>query len=162
MKKTLLALVLLTQSASASPLDPVVFLQGCWGAPGEGGSRISETWLRSASDRMLGVSQGVGADGSSLCHEFLSISADASGGLVYQAIVGDNAPVSFSYDPAQSSSGPRFRAVFVNPSHDFPRSIAYRMFGGGLALQVTLTGEGEDGQPLEIVYELHRENCAAR
>jgi hypothetical protein len=135
--------LLLTGCASApqaqhrsSTLAELAWLSGFWRDTGEGGSATEEHWTPPAGGSMLGVSRslrpaGDEADGSlaTASYEFLRISAEPDGNVVYHASPqGRYPPTPFTLETKPGSDLGR-RLVFTNPAHDFPQRIVYEKRG---------------------------------
>jgi len=165
MKSQLLLICLsfgITLSAQAGRLDPISFLQGCWGMTNESGSKVTEDWFKRSDDTMLGVSQTVSQWNVTVAHEFLTINwEDSYRRIVYTPIIDNHAMKPFYFDQIQSGSNAD-KAVFLNSKvGDFPEKITYSR-NGNEKLAVALSGAGEDGKPFVIEYEMNRENCNSR
>jgi len=116
-------------------LSALAWLAGSWEGRDERGLQMEETWLSPRGGTMLGLHRDVAGD-RTVSFEFLRIAKDADG-LVYWASPGGRPATAFRMVEA----GPK-RAVFANPSHDFPKRILYWIDETG-----ALRGraEGEEG-----------------
>ena len=110
-----------------------VWMTGSWKANGS-----EEHWTSADGDVMLGMSREV-RDGKT-SFEFLRIEKK-DGTLVYQAMPFGHPPTPFPLKSMTST-----RAVFENPSHDFPQRIIYWRDGARLCARIEETVHGkEDG-----------------
>ena len=101
-------------------LSHLTWLEGCWAsATGENGT--GEFWLPLAGGTLLGVSRTV-RNGKTMAHEFMQIRALPDGRVAFIGQPSDQPGTAF---PAVSISATE--AVFVNPEHDFPQRITYRL-----------------------------------
>ena len=87
------------------------------------GVASEELWLPPAGGVMLGLHRDVGPDGPA-SFEYLRIETGDDGRPVYLASLLGRPPVPFPLKQAV-----RGRVEFVNPEHDFPRRITYRLEG---------------------------------
>ena len=144
-RRSIVLMALLTSSfcANASPVDAdLAWLAGSW-CGGEDGERIEETWLAPVQGESMGMSRTV-KHGRATAFEFVRI-AKVDGVLSYLAQPGGGAATVF-----RSSEAGADWIRFKNPSHDFPKKIAYRRDGAGLVAEIA--GSGRDGKELLITY----------
>ena len=111
---------------SATGLEAVAFMQGCWRGPlgGVDGDFVEERWAPPAGDLMLGTVVYVRA-GRPTQHEFAEIRATPEGELSFLPYPGGQR----SPDAFILTSGDGTVAVFEAPEHDFPKRITYRAVG---------------------------------
>ena len=122
------------------PLAPLAWLVGAWTEPEPSGTEpaMEEHWTPIAGATMLGVNRTVRGD-RTIGFEFLRIEARDEDAIVYVA------------QPQGRSPGTEFRltelaenrAVFENPTHDFPQRLAYTREADTLTVEVT--AKDEDG-----------------
>lgn len=120
--------------AKASIRD-IAWLAGSRSGP-QGNTLTEEAWTNAAGGTMLGTGRTIAKD-RTVFFEFLKIE-ERDGGLVYIAWPNGKKPTEFRATRISADE-----AVFENPGHDFPRTIAYRKVGA--AVEIRLTGE-EGGQ----------------
>ena len=128
MDPTLAALAI---AASTARLD---WLAGCWRSP-DASVVTEECWTPPEGGLMLGTNRTF-RDGKAVAFEFLRL-ADEGAHVVYWASPGGRSPAT----PFVLAELTPDRAVFVNPTHDFPERIAYSRTAGGLV--VTVEGGGK-------------------
>ena len=154
-----LFVVLWSMQSDAAPLDPLTFLRGCWGTTNHDGMRVTEDWFKNSEDMMLGIAQEVNPENQMINHEFLRISWSPENNTIsYHPTFNDQPMSFFMYDPRNSQPG--VKATFVNPYHVFPRSFSYEVKKEKLTIR--LRGDGNNGDPLEVSYELEKEDCSTR
>jgi len=83
-------------------------------------SSIEERWSPPKGGAMLGVSRTVKTD-KMVAFEYLRL-VERDGGLVYVAQPGGRSPTEFVLTELDHQ-----RAVFVNPRHDYPQRIVYKL-----------------------------------
>lgn len=105
------------------------WLSGYW-LSCEGGRETVENWIGAGTRRLLGTN--LNPEG----FEFLRIADNGRGGISYFSMP-DGAPVT----EFEMTSLEGQRAVFSNPSHDFPQRIIYERNGD--ALHARIEGEVE-------------------
>ena len=126
------------------------WLAGCWSSDGaEPGS--GEHWTPPAGDSLLGISRTV-RGGRMVSHEFMRISVNSDGRLVFHAQPADKAPASFAELSLTADE-----VVFQNLEHEFPQRIRYRLEAPG-SLRASIEGE-RNGAIRRIDYPLRRVSC---
>lgn len=144
-------------SSFAGHLGPVKFLEGCWSAWDENGNKVSEIWQTPSTNNMAGLSQTVSSQGEILSQESLNVKwLPKIRAIQYQARINGELMAPFLLDQSQSSISKK--AVFINPSNEFPKSISYEI-SSSTTLTITLAGNDETGASFEIAYELKSELC---
>ncbi len=124
--------------AAAPTLAELAFMAGCWRGPSGDGLIIEEYYTTPADNLMLGVSRYVeGARVTS--YEFSTIEREGAG-IVLTPRPSGQKPVRFRLTRLDSTG-----AVWENPSHDFPTSIAYRR-GPADSLFARIEGPGPGGK----------------
>jgi Domain of unknown function (DUF6265) len=103
---------------SASDLDRLAWLAGCWSQPRPDGV-TEEHWMKPAGGTMLGMSRTV-RGGKTTEFEFLQIRVE-NGTIAYVARPSGQAEATFRL----KTLGER-EVVFENAQHDFPQRIIYR------------------------------------
>lgn len=122
----------LTSGAATAPArDGLGFLCGTWAAV-QGPRTIFEHWSPSRGGQRLGYTQTI-VDGTVKTYETLRIDR-RDGHLTLTASPANQSTVSFAL--ARQSEG---EAVFINPDHDFPQQIAYRLRDGRLIAHIYRT-----------------------
>jgi hypothetical protein len=148
---------LISFSSFAGQFEPVKFLKGCWSAWDEKGNKITEVWQAPTTTDMKGLSQTTSPQGEVLNQESLNMKwLPETQGIQYQATINGELMAPFLMDQSQSTTS--MKAVFTNPTNDFPKSISYELRSLD-TLAITLDGNDESGASFEIVYELNREIC---
>lgn len=122
--------------ACTGALTDLAWLAGAW-ERATAQARQVERWGPPEGTTMLGTGQLVRA-GRTEFFEFLRVEARADG-LVLVAQPAGGAPVEFRRTRCAAGE-----VRFENPTHDFPRSIAYRRTDDG-GLEVRVEGPGRDG-----------------
>ena len=145
--RRLASVVLLSSLAAASlvaraqvppaPLAALQFMAGCWRGPAGEGSVIEEYYTAPSANVMLGVSRYLSGDRVTE-FEFTSIVREDS------AIVVTPRPEGQKPVPFRVTRLGKDRAVWENPSHDFPRLISYRRLPGD-TLVARIEGPGAEG-----------------
>ncbi|MCL7972015.1 MAG: DUF6265 family protein [marine benthic group bacterium] len=103
--------------STASPLDQLEWLAGCWKHE-EPGFRRDEQWMAPSGGMMLGMSRSV-SGGRTVEHEYLRIEV-IDGRLAYVAVPSGQAETTFM----EADLSER-HVVFAAPEHDFPQRITY-------------------------------------
>lgn len=145
-------ILLLTIPALAGD-DPVAgmkWMSGCWasmdGEPGSG-----EQWMAPAGGSMFGMSRTV-RNGVTVAFEFMRITEDEAGKVVLVALPSGQQPTTFELLSLSDNE-----VVFVNPEHDFPQRVIYRLMSGNL-----LTGRIEgvvSGTAKSIDFPMNKTDC---
>ena len=132
--KLLMALTL----AAAAP-EPAVgdldWMAGRWESRGTEGW-TEEYWSAPRGGAMIGYSR-TGEGDSMRAWEFLRLAPGEDGVPVYLASPGGRPPVPFRL--VEQGEG---RAVFANPSHDFPQRIVYRRDGDVMVATISASDGG--------------------
>jgi hypothetical protein len=137
--------------AAPAPLSALGFMSGCWRGPAGEGSAIEEYYTEPTDNVMLGVSRYL--RGSRVTgFEFTSIVREDSAIVVTPRPEGQR-PVPFRVTRIGRNS-----VVWENPSHDFPRLIAYRRLPGD-TLIARIEGPGPNGARSEE-WRMTRVRCA--
>lgn len=123
--------------AARATIADVAWLEGVWGLE-RPTVDIEERWMPAAGGAMLGVSRTIKGD-RMVAFEYLRI-VERDGGLVYVAQPNGRPPTEF----VLTAVGPR-AATFENPTHDFPKVIAYTLRADG-TLEARISDGGERGQ----------------
>lgn len=133
MRALILALMLGGCSVAAqAPVRAMPDWLGGYWLSCEGGRETAENWIGAGTDTMLGTN--LTARG----FEFLRIAANEQGGLSYYSMPDGRAPPTAFVMGAPA----RQRAVFENPTHDFPQRIIYERNGDALHARIEGTIDG--------------------
>jgi hypothetical protein len=134
------------QEGPVAHVSQLAWMAGCWEiARADGG--VEEQWMAPRGGIMLGMSRTTRGDRAT-AQEFAVIRV-VDGRLVYEAMPGGQAPVTFS-----ATSVSPTRAIFENPMHDYPRRIIYQRSGDLLTASVD---DGKGGSRME--YPFRRAAC---
>jgi hypothetical protein len=106
------------QSAVRSRLSDLGFMAGCWRGVTRSGTTIEEFYTAPASNIIIGTTRYV-RDGRVVDFEFTRIDQTDSGAVITPHPKGVR---SVSFAPRVVDSN---RAVWENPTHDFPQRILY-------------------------------------
>jgi hypothetical protein len=136
--------------ASASELDPLAWLAGCWQADGgEPGS--VEQWMPLAGGSLLGMARTV-RGGRTVAWEFMRIATTPDGKPAFFAQPSNKPPATF---PALRVTANE--AVFENPGKDFPQRVVYRLAAPD-KLDARIEGQ-RDGVPRSVAFPMTRVSC---
>lgn len=125
-------------SASATTIDELDWLTGCWQSTSEG-RQTTEHWMKPAGRTMLGVSRTISGD-RTVEFEFMRIQQEEGGAVYLMAIPSGQREARFKLTKAS----PR-EVVFENPTHDFPQKISYRLDSKDSLLgRISGTSKGKD------------------
>jgi len=125
-------LSLAEQAAPRASIKDVSWIEGAWVST-SGARTVEERWTPPAGGTMLAVSRTVSGD-RLVEFEYLRI-VERDGGLLYIAQPNGQPPTEFRLTHLDGES-----ATFENPSHDFPKVIAYRARPDG-SLEASISGE---------------------
>lgn len=132
---------------SPPTLASLDFIVGTWVADTEQG-KVTERWARDGA-ALVGHSETV-AEGRVAFHEELRIELRDGVAVYLASPMGRTPPIEFR----RTDDGTQVDAVqFENPSHDFPKSIAYRRAGDRLT--ATIAGDGK-----QLQWEYARSDAA--
>lgn len=146
-------------NASASPLDSVRFMQGCWETTNDDGQKVTEDWFNQATGLMLGVSQTRNKDGSMAQYEFLEIKLDTgSGKVTYTPFLNGKKLNQFTLEPKASQSGKKTLATFSDPSNATLKTLVYSL-KDAKTLNVRLIGSSKSGEPFDFNYDMASAEC---
>lgn len=132
----LLAFLAVPAFAAEPKVEDLKWIAGHWGATIDG-VEMEELWLAPNGGLMLGMHRDV-KGGRAVSFEFLRI-AMTKEGIAYLAQPGGKPATPFRL--IESSAG---RAVFENPTHDFPTRILYWMKGAQLCAAIEGKMDGKD------------------
>ena len=149
MAVALMAFVLLAaaQKPQTTDVTQLAWFAGCWQIA-RGEQVIDEQWMTPRAGVMLGMSRTVRA-GRTTATEFVALRV-VDGRVVYEANPSGQKPTAF---PATTVSPDR--AVFENPSHDYPKRIIYERQGDA-AIMASID-DGAGGKRVD--YPFHRVPC---
>lgn len=111
--------LLLCLAVPAVAQSPLAWLAGAWSGT-MGRAAIEEQWLPPAGNSLLGVSRTIAA-GRMVSFEYLRI-IERNGETFYIAQPNGRPPTEFKLTSVTST-----KAVFENPTHDFPKVITYEL-----------------------------------
>lgn len=133
-------------AAEGAASGPPSWLAGYW-LSCEGGRQTVEAWIADGSGVLVGVNQSKGA------FEHLRIAKDDDGYAYFASPEG--APVvRFAM-----TSNENFKAVFENPSHDFPQTVVYERKGKTLEARI----EGViDGKQERVLWKFKQTKIGAQ
>lgn len=134
----------------ASPTLLPTWLSGCWASESdEAGS--GEYWSSGAGGQMFGLGRTL-RQGKIIAHEFMHISSDSSGKLLFTAHPSGKKSVTFSQIVARENE-----VIFENLQHDFPQRVIYRLSS---EKKLTARIEGlKAGQTRGIDFAMRRMSC---
>jgi ketosteroid isomerase-like protein len=121
--------------AQGEPLAELAWLSGAWVGKLPGGALVEEHWTSADGGTLIGSGRTVKA-GKTEFFEHLRIEA-RDGKVLYVA-----QPLGKPATEFERMSSPVGQALFANPEHDWPKSIAYRRTEQGLHVRVS-GGPGE-------------------
>jgi len=124
------------EPAGKDPLSKLSWMAGRWSGE-DAGTSIEEVWLEPRGGLMLALHRDV-KGGRAVSFEFLRIESTREG-IVYFASPQGAPATPFRF--VEASSGSK-RAVFENPTHDFPNRILYWLDGAG-AMHARIEGKLE-------------------
>jgi hypothetical protein len=141
----------ITRDGPGRDLADLTWLAGSWVLVSK--DAVSEEhWTLPRGHTMLGLNRTV-ISGRTAAFEYLRIESTPDGIVLLASPHGRDPPTRFPL----VESGPR-RAVFENPSHDFPNRIAYERSGDRLDARI----EGrQDGQPISEEWTWRRTSLDA-
>ena len=137
------------QGPVANDVTQLAWLAGCWQIA-RGEQVIDEQWMAPRAGLMLGMSRTVRA-GRTTSTEFVTLRV-VDGRVVYEANPSGQKPTPFAATTVSAD-----RAVFENPSHDYPRRITYERKGDA-ALTASID-DGTGGKRVE--YPFRRLACVS-
>ena len=125
-------------SASATTIDELAWLTGCWQSTGEA-RQTTEHWLKARGRMMLGISQTVDG-GRTVEFEFMRIQQEEGGAVYLMATPSGQREARFKLTKASARE-----IVFENPTHDFPQRISYKLEGkDSLVARISGTVKGKE------------------
>ncbi len=144
---TALAIAPLFAEAQEQRLSSLTWLLGTWSRPAPQG-RATERWVQVDERLFRGEGRArIGAGGGRVLESLLLVELD--GEVFYLAKVPENTyPVPFRLTASSET-----RAVFENPSHDFPQRLEYTLVDGGLHVKVS--AEADEGFTLRFRRAAH-------
>jgi hypothetical protein len=127
---SLACLAAMSVASAEIPLAPPDWMSGYW-LSCENGAQIAENWFGAGTGTLLGTNL---TQGEQTSFEFLRVTANGQGGFSYFSMP-NGAPVT----EFKMMSNENRRAVFENPTHDFPQRVIYWRDGSRLRARI----EGE-------------------
>jgi hypothetical protein len=150
MRVAVLGLLLGLSACSATAQNPdralPNWMSGYWLAC-EGGE-TAENWIGAERDTLLGANLSAGG------YEFLRIAANGNGRIVYYSMPGGRSPPTEFTLTGHANQ----RAVFENPSHDFPKRIIYDRDGDVMTARI----DGGEGSHQAMEWRFQRAEPDAR
>ncbi len=136
-----IALLLAAMPAAAADIGDLEWLAGAWATEtkGETVRWTEERWSPARAGTMLGTGLS-GRGDKALSYEFMRIAVDEKGEIAFWGSPQGAAPVAFRLESASERE-----AVFVNPAHDYPQRIVYRLTGRGMTATTSLA-DGSNAQ----------------
>ena len=135
----MIALLLLAEAATASPMPMPAFLAGCWEQKREDGGWTEECWTDTRGDVMIGTGRNGKSD--KVGHwEWMRIERGADSAVIFYGSPKGVPAVGFKATEADSKS-----ITFVNADHDYPQRVRYALTEGGLDAETSLA----DGSKVE-------------
>jgi Domain of unknown function (DUF6265) len=122
------------------------WMSGYWLAC-EGGE-TTENWMGAGRDTLLGTNLSGGG------YEFLRVATNADGRIVYYSMPGGRSPPTEFVMASHADQ----RAVFENPSHDFPKRIVYDRDGDVMTARI----DGGEGSDQSMEWRFQRAELDAR
>ena len=122
-------------AAVPDALAELAWMGGEWYGS-DGPVQMEERWMEPRGGLMLGVHRDV-KDGKAISYEFARIQSTPDG-IVYFASPEGRPPTPFKLIESKDR-----RAVFANPSHDFPKRILYWLDAAG-SLHARIEGDSGD------------------
>ncbi len=141
------ALVMLAPALTLAQDNQLAWLAGCWQIT-RGDEVIEEQWMAPRGGVMLGMSRTV-RGGRTTAIEFATLRT-VEGRVVYEANPSGQKPTAFAATSVSAD-----RAVFENPTHDFPRRITYERRGEDALLASVDDGTGRK----RVEYPFRRAMC---
>lgn len=139
MRACLIGFAFLVVTSVASTEEPLAlpdWMSGYW-LSCENGAQIAENWFGASTGTLLGTNLTLGEQAS---FEFLRVTANGRGGISYYSMPNGAPATEFTM-----TSNDGHRAVFENPTHDFPQRVIYWRDGNRLHARI----EGEVNGRLE-------------
>jgi len=150
MRGLVLGAVLALGGCGATAQDPARaapdWMSGYW-LSCEGGE-TAENWTGAGRGTLLGTNLSDGG------YEFLRIAPNESGRLVYYSMPGGRSPPTEFVLTAHAGE----RAVFENPTHDFPKRIIYAREGAVMTARI----DGGEGSEQSMEWRFTRAELDAR
>jgi uncharacterized protein DUF6265 len=152
MRAVLAALLIVApNTAAASGIERVAWLQGCWSST-SGTRVIEEQWTAPRGGAML--ESGRTTDRDTLVEYEFVVIRERGDGLVYIAHPSGQPSAEF---PSKTMTGDG--VVFENLQHDFPQRVGYQRQGDRLNAWIEGT---RDGRTRRVDFAYRRVDCAAR
>ncbi len=145
-------LLIVSSAATASPLDKLGWMQGCWLVVGAEPGSV-EQWTSAQGGSLLGMSRTVKA-GKTIEFEFMQIREMTPGQLAFIAQPSGKPPTTF---PLLKQDGNA--VVFENKGHDFPQRVMYRP-DGAQAMLARIEGVSK-GTLTGMDFPMKRVSCEA-
>jgi len=128
----MIALLMLAEAATATPVSMPAFLSGCWEQRTEAGQWTEECWTDTRGGVMIG--SGRVGKGDSVGHwEWMRIERGADGSVTFFGSPRGAPAVGFKATEADGKS-----ITFVNVAHDYPQRVRYAATDTGLDAETSL------------------------
>ncbi|MES2035591.1 MAG: DUF6265 family protein [Pseudomonadota bacterium] len=130
------AALLLTAAPALAAEPDFSWLAGKW-IEVDGPRTTREVWHAPLDGAMSGVGQ-YSEPGKPPRFEMMTITAEPAG-ITFTAYLKGQPPAAFLYEPGESGV-----ASFVNPDHDFPQRVTYRICGEDICGRIDGKQDGKD------------------
>jgi hypothetical protein len=128
----MIALLMLAEAATVTPISMPAFLSGCWEQQRDGGRWTEECWTDTRGGLMIGSSRN--GRGDRIANwEWMRIERGADGGVTFFGSPMGAPAVGFKATEADGKS-----ITFVNAGHDYPQRLRYIVTESGLDAEVSL------------------------
>lgn len=141
------------QSAARSQLSDLGFMAGCWRGVTRSGTTIEEFYTSPSSNLIVGATRYI-RDGRTVDFEFTRIDQTDSGAVITPHPKGAR---SVSFVPKTMEPN---RAVWENPTHDFPQRILYARVADD-TLVARIEGRTPSGDRV-LEWRMARATCETR
>ena len=128
----MIAILMLVEAATATPVSMPAFLSGCWEQREEAGQWTEECWTDTRGGVMIG--SGRTGKGDNVGHwEWMRIERGADGSVTFYGSPKGVTPVGFKATEADGKS-----ITFLNAGHDYPQRVRYMATETGVTAEVSL------------------------
>ena len=139
-------------------IDDFAYLSGCWALDRpERKMRIEEQWMSPSGGVMIGMSRTV-KDGKTIGWEYMRIEERGNEIIFVSRPRENKEEVDFPFVISEFVSSPAgSKAVFENPTHDFPQRVIYRS-DNKATLNARIEGK-QDGKSSGVDFPYKRARC---
>ena len=102
-------------------IESLGWLAGCWEGTYTNGRTVSEQWMKPLGGVMMGMSRTV-RNGKTIAFEHVRLEQSEDGSVRYVANPSGQKEAAFALVKLEGT-----KAVFENPSHDYPQRIIYQL-----------------------------------